>query len=91
MLWTTSMLNYQSNSGINEYKEQAKPKKILQDVVTRWWLTYCSLRCAQFLKKAIMGLLAAKEVSCDSMNAREWAILHQIEITLKTMTYFQCP
>jgi hypothetical protein len=36
-----------------------------------------------------MGLLAAKDVSCDSMNVREWAILHQIKITLETLAYFQ--
>jgi hypothetical protein len=86
---TTKLLNYHSNSNIKKYKEQAKQKKILQDVVSRWWWTYPSLHRVQFLKNAIMDLLAAKEVSCDSMNAREWAILHQIEITLQTMAYFQ--
>jgi hypothetical protein len=45
---------------------------------------------ARFLKKAIMGLLAAEEVSCNFMDANEWAILHQIEITLETMAHFQC-
>jgi len=44
---------------------------------------------ARFLKKSIMGLLAAEEVSCDIINANEWAILHQIEITLETMAHFQ--
>ena len=36
-----------------------------------------------------MGLLAAEEVSCNIMDANEWAILHQIEITLETMAHSQ--
>ena len=86
---TSKLLNFQSKSDVKEYKEQPRPKKILQDVVTRWWSTYRMLRRARFLKKAIMGLLAAEEVSCDTMSASEWAILHQIEITLETMAHFQ--
>jgi len=79
---TSKLLNFQSKSDVKEYKEQPRPKKLLQDVVTRWWSTYRMLRRARFLKKAIMGLLAAEEVSCDTMSASEWAILHQIEINL---------
>ena len=86
---TSKLLNFQSKSDVKEYKEQPRPKKLLQDVVTRWWSTYRMLRRARFLKKAIMGLLAAEEVSCDTMSASEWAILHQIEITLETMAHFQ--
>jgi hypothetical protein len=36
-----------------------------------------------------MGLLAAEEVSYNIINANEWDILHQIEITLETMAHFQ--
>jgi hypothetical protein len=36
-----------------------------------------------------MGLLAATEVSCGSMNAREWASLHQNEIALEKIAHFQ--
>ena len=86
---TAKFLNFELNSDVKEDKEQARPKKLLQDVVTRWWLTYHMLCRVQFLKKAIMGLLAAEEVSCDIMVATEWAILHQIEITLETMAHFQ--
>jgi hypothetical protein len=56
-----SWLNFQSKADVKEYKEQSQPKKLLQDVVTRWWSTYHTLRRARFLKKAIMGLLAAEE------------------------------
>ena len=85
---TTKLLDFQRNSGINEYKDQ-QPKKLLQDVITRWWSTFCSLWRARFLKKAILGLLAAEEVLCESMLPDEWPILHQIEIILETMARFQ--
>jgi hypothetical protein len=85
---TTKLLDFQRNSGINEYKDQ-RPKKLLQDVITRWWSTFRSLWRAWFLKKAILGLLAAEEVSCDSMSPDEWSILHQIEVFLETMARFQ--
>ncbi len=86
---TTKLLDFQRNSGINKYKDQ-RPKKLLEDVITRWWSTFWSLWHAWFLKKAILGLLAAEEVSCESMLPEEWSILHQIEIVLETMAPFQC-
>ena len=86
---TTKLLDFQRNSGIKEYKDQHMPKKLLQDVITRWWSTFRTLWRARFLKKAILGLLAAEEVSCESMTPNEWSILHQIEIVLETMAHFQ--
>ena len=83
------LLDFQRNSTIEEYKNQKKPKKPLQDVVTRWWSTYRSLRRLRWLKKAIKGLIATGEVSIGDLSADEWLCLHQIEIVLETMAYWQ--
>ena len=83
------LLDFQRNSTIEEYKNQKKPKKPLQDVVTRWWSTYRSLRRLRWLKKAIKGLIATGEVSIEDLSADEWLCLHQIEIVLETMAYWQ--
>lgn len=86
---TKKLLDFQRNSRIPEYRDQPHPKKLLQDVITRWWSTFRSLRCARFLKKAIKGLLATEEISCENLTPLEWGILHQIEIALETMAHFQ--
>ena len=83
------LLDFQRNSTIEEYKNQKQPKKPLQDVVTRWWSTYRSLRRLRWLKKAIKGLIATGEVSIEDLSADEWLCLHQIEIVLETMAYWQ--
>ena len=86
---TKKLLDFQRNSHIPEYRDQPHPKKLFQDVITRWWSTFRSLRRARFLKKAIKGLLATEEVSCENLSPLEWGILHQIEIALETMAHFQ--
>ncbi len=83
------LLDFQRNSHIPEYRDQPHRKKLFQDVITRWWSTFRSLRRARFLKKAIKGLLATEEVSCENLSPLEWGILHHIEIALETMAHFQ--
>lgn len=83
------LLEYQRQSMIPEYAEQKQPKKLLQDVVTRWWSSYRSLKRARFLRRAINGLLAAEEVECEVILPHEWKILEQIELALKPMADFQ--
>ena len=85
----SKLLNFQSSSNIKEYNEQARPKKTLQDVETRWWSTYRSIKRLRFLKKAIQGLLITEEITCQNLTQREWLVLHQIEITLETLAYWQ--
>jgi hypothetical protein len=36
-------LDFQCTSHLSIYKDQHQPKKHLQYVVTRWWLTHCSI------------------------------------------------
>jgi hypothetical protein len=49
----TKLLDFQHASHLSIYKDQHQPKKPLQDVVTRWWSTYCSITRLRFLKNAI--------------------------------------
>ena len=47
------------------------------------------LRRLRWLKHAIVALHSTDEVDCDMLSKDQWAILHQIEITLTTMAKFQ--
>jgi hypothetical protein len=83
------LLDFQETSYFPEYKDLTTPLKPLQDVVTRWWSTYRSLRRMRFLKKAVRSLLVAEEIDCEDLSDAEWLVLHQIEIVLETMAAFQ--
>jgi len=86
---TTKLKQNQANSTVPEYKNQATALGVLQDVVTRWWSTFRSLRRGRYLKKSIKALIAAEEVNCPVLSDEEWMILHQVEIVLTTMAGFQ--
>jgi hypothetical protein len=58
------LLNFQRTTEIEQYKVQAQPKKPLQDVVTRWWSTYRSMRRLRFLEKEIKSLVASEMINC---------------------------
>jgi hypothetical protein len=83
------LLDFQRTTEIDEYKEQAQPKKTIQDVVTRWWSTYRSMRRLRFLKKAIKSPIALELIKCEDLSNDEWSVLHQIEISLETMADYQ--
>lgn len=85
------LLDFQRTSTIEEYQNQERPKKTLQDVITRWWSTFRSLRRLRWLKKAIAikGLIGSEQIILDDLTADEWLVLHQIEIVLETMAYWQ--
>ena len=83
------LLAFQRQSDIHEYKDQPEALKTLQDVITRWWSTYRSLRRGRWLKKAIGGLIASEQVDLEGLDRSEWLLLHQIEIVLETMAYWQ--
>ena len=82
------LLTFQRTSDIEEYKNQV-PKKTLQDVITRWWSTYRSLRRLRWLKKAIQSLIVSEQVTLENLTPDEWLVLHQVEIVLETMAYWQ--
>lgn len=52
----TKLLKFQSSSDIEEYAS-SRPKKLIQDVVTRWWSKYASIERALHLQKASLQRL----------------------------------
>lgn len=84
----TKLLNFQSTSGIEEYSN-SRPKKLIQDVVTRWWSTHASNERALHLQKAIKGLIATSQVTCEVLMEDEWRALGEIEAALRPLAFFQ--
>jgi hypothetical protein len=86
----TKLLDFQRTSHFSVYKNQ-RPKKPLQNVVTRWLSTYPSITHLRFLKKAIMSLLVVGEIECKNITKEEWLglVLDQLQILLETMANFQ--
>ena len=86
---TEKLKNMQHESSLPKYSGQ--PKKIIQDVVTRWWSTYRMLKRLRFLREAISHYFVdyPKEADVMAITAQEWKIYYQIEITLKTMGFWQ--
>ena len=82
------LLRFQDKSDIDEYKN-SQPKKLIQDVITRWWSTYAAIERALFLKKAIKGLITTKEVDCKDMSDKQWEMLEQIITVLEPFAFFQ--
>ena len=64
----TKLLDFQHTSHLSIYKDQHQPKKPLQDVVTRWWSTYCSITHLRFLKKAVRSLLIVGDIECEHIS-----------------------
>jgi hypothetical protein len=84
----TKLLDFQHTSHLSVYKNQ-RPKKPLQDVVTRWWSTYRRITRLRFLKNAITSLLVVGEIECKNITKEEWLVLDQLQILLETMAHFQ--
>jgi hypothetical protein len=82
----TKLLDFQRTSHLSIYKDQHWPKKLLKDVVTRW---YCSITRLRFLKKAIRSLLVVEDIECKHVTKEEWLVLDQLQIMLETMAHFQ--
>lgn len=82
------LLHAQATSDSPEYKGK-RPRKLLQDVVTRWWSTFRAIRQARFLRRIIQSLHALGTIDCEVPTDAEWTILHQTEIALETMASFQ--
>jgi hypothetical protein len=75
---TSMLLNFQKESNLAIYSGHGFcAKKLIQDIITRWWLSYCMLKCLRFLKPALMCLYAAKEITCDMLDYDQWVVLEQ--------------
>ena len=85
----SQLLGIQRQGGIARYARQFTAVKTLQDVVTRWWSTFRSLKRLCWLKPAINTLKAQELITCDIPSDEQWVILHQIEISLQTMAGWQ--
>jgi hypothetical protein len=85
---TKKLKDMQHESSLPKYSGQ--PKNILQDVVTRWWSTYCMLKRLQVLREAISHYFVNNPNEADTMTitAQEWKIYYQIEVALKTMGFW---
>lgn len=87
---TAKLVEFQSNSSLPIYSENGYcPKKLIQDVITRWWSTYRMLKRLRLCKPALICLHAAGTSKCEMLNDEQWVILEQIEITLKKMASWQ--
>jgi hypothetical protein len=83
------LLDFQRTSHLSIFKDQHWPKKPLQDVVTRGWLTFCSITRLRFLKKTIRSLLVVGDIECKHITKEEWLVWDQLQILLETMAHFQ--
>ena len=87
---TNKLLEYQESCNMGLYgKEDWKPLRLLQDVVTRWWSTYRALKRLRLCKEAIISLKAHGEIDCELLDDDQWTVLHQIEIALRMMATWQ--
>jgi hypothetical protein len=87
---TAKLIDFQSTSNIPMYSEVGyRPKKLLQDCITRWWSTYRMLRRLRICKPALLCLHAAGSITCEMLKDEQWIILEQIEITLRKMAMWQ--
>ena len=87
---TAKLLEFQSRGTLPCYSGVGyRPKKLLQDCITRWWSTYRMLKRLRLCKPALVCLKAADEIKCELLNDHQWVILHQIEITLRKMASWQ--
>ena len=86
---TKKLKDQQHESSLPKYSGQ--PKNILQDVKTRWWSTYRMLKRLRFLREAISHYFVdyPEEADAVTITPEEWKICYQIEITLKTMGFWQ--
>jgi hypothetical protein len=78
---TKKLKDQQQESSLPKYSGQ--PKNILQDVKTRWWLTYHMLKRLQFLREAISHYVVddPHDTDLENLTLQEWKLCHQVEIT----------
>jgi len=68
---------YQINNGVDE------PKKLLQDVQTRWNATYYMLQRFIELESSIRGTLGLLDKAPQSLNCDEWTLLKELCTVLR--------
>ncbi len=87
---TAKLIDFQSSGTLPIYSENGyRPKRLLQDCITRWWSTYQMLKCLKLCKPALVCLHVAGSVHCEMLNEEQWVLLEQIKITLKKMALWQ--
>ena len=85
---TTKLKTVQMDSSLPEHN--GIPKRVLQDVVTRWWSTFRMLKRLRFLKKALSIYdIEHDDDKFENLTPEEWKTCEQIEITLSTMATWQ--
>ena len=84
------LVNFQKESILQFYNGSgSRPKKLLQDVITRWWSSYLMLKRLRFLKPVLICLHAAKEITCEMLDEVQWIMLDQIKINLNKIAMWQ--
>lgn len=87
---TAKLINFQKLGTLPIYGGPGyRPKKLLQDCITRWWSSYRMLKRLRLCKPALLCLHAAGEIKCEMLDDVQWLVLEQIEITLKKMALWQ--
>ena len=87
---TAKLVEFQATSNVPMYNVDGyRPKKLLQDCITRWWSTYRMLRRLRICKPALLCLHAAGSITCEMIQEEQWIVLEQIEITLQKMALWQ--
>jgi hypothetical protein len=79
---TSKLLNLQKESNLAIYSgHEFYAKKLLQDIITRWWSSYCMLKRLRFLKPALMCLYAAIRLHVITNPKKDYSKLETVNFT----------
>ena len=59
-----------------------RPKKVIQDIVTRWWSTYSMLLRLLELKTYVVFVCSNNTTTLTNLNAAQWKLAEDIKIIL---------